>query len=273
LNICLNSENIPAFAGQAIMHFKTNFIMKKNIFIIFVMVAAITFSACKRKNTTVGGEEVAIDQTGNAVCIWDKVPLKETPANDGKWMASISLGEKCNYLDEEKEVTVGEKKIKYLKVELQDGKQGWAQADFIVVDGKPGAILQDAVIYSRPDLLTKTGKSFSKMDIVAIKGEQNEFVEIVGKRKEGKWIESGWVKPANITSSEIDVAVAKYASKALAMEDNAKRIEAVNEIVGNSDLQESVFIDELRSMLVPVDEAVEEIIKEDMAVDSIREIQ
>lgn len=243
--------------------------MKHNLLTILMLAAVIAFSACKNKNKTAtneSGEEIVIEQKGDAVCIWDKVSLKETPANDGKWLAAISLGEKVDFLDDEKEVTTGDKTVKYLKVELQDGKQGWVQSDFIVVNGKPAAVLQDAVIYSRPDLLTKTGKSFSRMDIIGVKAEQNGFVEVAGKRKDGKWIESGWIKPANITTTEIDVAVAKYASKALAITDPTKKAEAINEILENSDLQSSVFMDELKSQISPsegdVEETMEEVIDE-----------
>jgi len=155
-----------------------------------------------------------------------------------------------------------------IEVELQDGKQGWVQADFIIIDGKPGVIVQDAVIYSRPDLLTKTGKSFSRLDIVGVKGEQNGFIEIAGKRKDGKWIETGWIKPSNMSLTEIDVAVAKYAAKAMLIEDKTKQAEAINEILGNSDLEGSVFLDELRSMVSPSE--LEEEVLEDTEVDTTK---
>lgn len=222
---------------------------KRNVFLLFALMAFVALSACKGKKGSETGEDSLSQASGNAVCIWDKVSLKESPGADGKWLASISLGEKCNYLDDEKEVANGAKKTKFVKVELQDGKQGWVQADFIVIDGKPGAVIQNAEIYSRPDLLTKTGKSFSKMDIVGVKSEQNNFVEVVGKRKDGKWIESGWIKPSNVSQSDIDVAVAKYAAKAIAIEDKAKRQEAINEILTNSDLSGSVFMEDLRALI------------------------
>src|SRR5512147_884803 len=178
----------------------------KNFLYFFVLAAIIvTLSGCKGKTTTnAEGEEISADEnSGNAVCIWNKVSLKESPDNDGKWLTSINLGEKVTSLDDEKEVTNGEKTTKYLKVKLQDGKEGWAQADFIVVGGKPAAVTQEATIYSRPDLLTKTDKSFSKFDIIGVKSEQNNFIEVVGKRKDGKWIESGWIKPSNVSSEDI----------------------------------------------------------------------
>ncbi len=244
--------------------------MKKNILLACALLAALAFSACKDKKANDSGKQSNIEKTGVAVCIWDNLALRETPASDGRWLASVSLGEKCKYLKEDKEVTVGEKTTKYFRVELQDGKQGWVQSDFMILDGKPGVIIQDAVIYSRPDLLTKTSKSFSKMDIVGIKGEQNEFVEISGKRRDGKWIETGWIKPSNISFSDIDIAVAKYASKALATEDPGKKNQAINEILTNADLKGSIFFEELRNLLSTdeiIEEAVEQVVDE-MKADS-----
>lgn len=236
--------------------------MKKVIFIAFAFIVAFSFTSCKSRNGQEPGKETNIEKSGVAVCIWDNLPLREAPASDGKWLASVSLGEKCKYLREEKDVVSGEKTVKYVKVELQDGKEGWVQADLVVVNGKPAVIAQDAVIYSRPDLLTKTNKSFSKMDIIGIKGEQADFVEVSGKRRDGKWIETGWIKSANLSYSDIDIAVAKYALKALANTDKAKRNEAVNEIINNPDLKGSLFIEDLKAMVMPADEAADAIEQE-----------
>ena len=224
--------------------------MKTQTTIYMFIFLASFFVGCKSGHNP--SNEIGVDSTGSgtyAVCIWDKASLKETPEDKGKWLASLSLGEKCTYLDEEKEDNSGTKPVKYVKIKLQDGKEGWSQNDFVILNSQPATFVQNTEIYSRPDLLTKTGKFFSKMDIVAVKSTQNNFVEVVGKRKDGKWIESGWVKPANISYADVDIAVAKFACKALAIEDNAKRIEAIKEIIDNSDLKESVFINELNGII------------------------
>jgi hypothetical protein len=235
--------------------------MKRNSVALLACAVLIIMSGCKTKKTT-GDENAASDsRKGDAVCIWDNISLKESPGKDGKWLASVSLGEKCLYMNSDREESNGEKKTKYLKIRLQDGKEGWVQSDFIVVEGKPGVIVQDAVVYSRPDLLTKTDKSFSKMDIIGVKGEQNDFIEIAGKRKSGKWIEKGWIKASNISYSDVDIAVAKYAAKALAITDKEKREAAVKEIVENKDLQESVFISDLKNSLVPAEDFIEAEVK------------
>lgn len=235
--------------------------MKKNSLTLLIIAVFIIVSGCKTKKTTGEENSSGVSRKGDAVCVWDNVSLKESPDKNGKWLAAISLGEKCIFLNNEKEDINGEKKTKYLKMRLQDGKEGWVQSDFIVVDGKPGVIIQDAVIYSRPDLLTKSGKSFSKMDIIGVKGMQNDFVEVTGKRKDGKWIETGWIKASNISSSEIDIAVAKYAVKALAIAETAKRNAAVQEIVDNNDLKGSAFIADLKELLIPAEDFIEEEVK------------
>lgn len=235
--------------------------MKKRSLTLLILAVFIIVAGCKSKKTT-GDENSSGDvRKGEAVCIWDNISLKESPDKSGKWLASISLGEKCIFLNNEKEDINGEKKTRYLKMQLKDGKEGWVQSDFIVVGGKAGVVTQDAVIYSRPDLLTITGKSFSKMDIIGVKGIQNDFIEVAGKRKDGKWIETGWIKAPNISNSEIDIAVAKYAAKALAATESGKRDAAIREIVDNNDLKGSVFIADLKNMIIPAEEFIEEEIK------------
>lgn len=235
--------------------------MKKYYATLIFFAVLIIISGCKSKKSTA---EVAATEgytKGDAVCIWDNIPLREDPGKEGKWITSVSLGERCKYLNSDKEETNGGKKIKYLKVSLQDGKEGWVQSDFIVLDGTPGVITRDAVIYSRPDLLTKTDKSFSRMDIVGVMEIQDDFVQISGKRKNGKWIETGWIKPANISYSDVDIAVAKYATKAMAITDAGKREAAIKEIVENNDLQESAFIADLKNLLIPAEDFIEAEVK------------
>jgi len=223
----------------------------KNYFAIY-LIFIIALYSCKNKKTTTSEIEIQEENSDviKAVCIWDKISVRETPSKDGKWLTSLNLGEKCNYLNETKEVNEGNKIVKYLKVELQDGKTGWVQSDFIVIDGVPGVIINDAPVYNRPDLLTKTDKIFSKFDIVGVAKSQQDFYEVHGKRKNGKWIESGWVKKSNVSLSDADIVLAKFASKALSIEDPIKRKKAIKEILDNPDFTYSIFFEDLRKELV-----------------------
>jgi hypothetical protein len=219
---------------------------------LFILTASLLLISCKGKKTDTTS---VVDSTGKvveeplyAVCIWDKLSLKDAPTDKAKWQASINLGEKCTYLEDIKEDKTGKKPVTYIKIQLQNKQEGWVQSDYVILKSRPATFIKDADLYSRPDLLTKAGKSFSSMDIVAVKTQQGDFIEVVGKRKNGKWIESGWVKPSNVSYNDIDIAVAKYASKAMTIADKDKRNAAINEIVTNADFKNSVFIDILTNI-------------------------
>ena len=80
---------------------------------------AILLFGCKGGQKS--GTGIAMDSITNvpyAVCIWDRASLKESPDDKGKWLASISLGEKCTYLDAEKEDNSGTKPVKYVKIKM-----------------------------------------------------------------------------------------------------------------------------------------------------------
>jgi hypothetical protein len=227
--------------------------MRKIFMLTMCASLLLMFVQCKGKKGAPGSEASNGDSTGTAekyaVCIWDRASMKDAPDEKGKWLTSINLGEKCTYLDDSKEVTTGNKTVTYYKIKLQDGKEGWAQSDFVILESRPAVFVQTTDLYSRPDLLTKSSNTFSKMDIVAVKSTQSGFVEVKGKRKGGKWIESGWVKEANLSFEDVDIAVAKFAGKALEITDKAKRAEAINTIIGNADFKGSVFINELNGTL------------------------
>jgi hypothetical protein len=212
--------------------------MKKLSFLLAAL-SAFFMASCGSSDTT-GSKSSENDQT--AVCVWDNAPLKDSPEENGKWLCGISIGEAVTYLNDSKEVKTSKKTVQYIKVHLNDAKEGWVQSDFVIVKSKPAAVAEEATIYARPDLLNKSEKVFSKMDIVAVKSEKDDFIEVVGKRKGGKWIETGWIKSNTVTYAAVDIAVSKYANKALAISDKRKREEAVNQILTNSDLKSSIFI-------------------------------
>jgi hypothetical protein len=220
--------------------------MKRTLYLSFSILAICLLVSCKGRKKDVA---ITTDSTGKvvetevfAVCIWDKISLRDAPSDKGKYLTSLNIGEKCTYLDQTQEDKSGKKPVTYIKIQLQNKQEGWVSSDYVILKSRPAAIIKEADVYSRPDLLTKAGKTYSTMDIVAVKSEQGEFIEVAGKRKNGKWIETGWIKASNVTYNDIDIATAKYGSKAIAIEDKQKREAAINEIINNSDLSSSVFI-------------------------------
>jgi len=198
------------------------------------------------------------DNSGDAICLLDKLSVRETPSSKGTWVTSMSLGEKVYCTGEVHVDSVSKKE--YYKVKLIDGKEGWSRSPFLAVNGKVGVITKDASIYKRPDLLTKTDNKYSPMDIIAVMSTQDDWVQVKGKRATGKYIEEVWIKSNNISDKSVDIATAKFASIAMTKGSMTDRIKELQEIVGNQDFSESSFIDLIKDKIrdyeaknVPVD--------------------
>ena len=66
----------------------------KKLFYSVLTVIIVLFTSCKSKPAAADGEAAEGEET-YAGCIWDRDSLKETPEEKGKWLESLSLGEKC----------------------------------------------------------------------------------------------------------------------------------------------------------------------------------
>lgn len=195
-------------------------------------------------------QEKAQKKETPCVSIWDKISVRENPGSEGKWLTSLSIGESVIYLNESKTDSANDNHL-YFKIRLNDGKEGWSRTDFLVPEARPAVFTQETNLYKRPDLLTKSDKLFSKMDIIAVMETQDDWLKIKGKRTSGKWIEEGWIKAENISLEAVDIATAKFTKAALEEKDEENRLAALEEIVNNGDLATSVFMPELYGMAHP----------------------
>jgi|3_EtaG_2_1085321.scaffolds.fasta_scaffold42220_2 uncharacterized protein YgiM (DUF1202 family) len=196
----------------------------------------------------------------DAVSIWDGISVREEPSADGKWISSISLGEKV-LMTGKTAVDSSEKNREYVEIKLGDDKQGWVVSDF-VEEGTAVAAVREAQIYKRPDLLTKTDKSFKSMDVLALIDTRDEWVEVKGKSQTEKWFWSGWVKRTDLSDNEVDVAVAVYGQKALEIEDEEERSEAIQEILENESFTSSQFMVDLKNELNELNNEEDELMAE-----------
>ncbi len=243
----------------------------KSTHLITSLIVLIVFGCT---STSTQSEQVAEEtklDTITAICVLDNLSVRAVPSNEGKWLTSISVGEAVSYLGVDSITMEGKKERTYAQVMLAGGKTGWTRKDLIVPDGKVAVFLAENTVYKRPDLLTKTDKAFSAMDIVAIKSRQEDWMEVVGKRTGEEWIETGWVKGTNLSQDAIDVAVAKFGGKAVAQKDETKKTEMIQEILSNTDFSGSKFIPTLQEMLDAQTEVVEEAVEEVMETDTTSE--
>jgi len=199
--------------------------------------------------TTAAIEETVPDKKV-AFCIWDGAALRAEASKSGKYMSKVRLGEKVEYLEEEK-TDPSNATRKYFKVALSDGSQGWVLANLFVVGGKRAVVDDNATIYKRPDLLTATEDHFSPLDLVIITNTDGDFVEVVGNKSRKK----GWIKETNTTLLEVDIQMGILATMAMAEQSHEKRQKGLNDILANSDFEGSQFINYIENLLDPFEVA------------------
>jgi hypothetical protein len=185
-----------------------------------------------------------VENSNNVICIFDGLALKAEPSKAGKWVASLSLCETAKWLGDSA-VDKTDKDRGYQKIQLSDGKSGWAISWGLVVNGKLGAVKEDAAICKRPDLLTGTDEKIECMKPVAIIQEKGDWAEFVsdGKKK------GGWIRSSSITTDPADVAVAVLALKKIAPKEAKNYTATVKAFVDGSPYPDSYFIKKLKAVL------------------------
>ncbi|MCS7075217.1 MAG: hypothetical protein NZ455_00815 [Bacteroidia bacterium] len=183
-----------------------------------------------------------------AICVYDKMSILTKPSRkEGKWITSLSLGEKVTYLGDEQKDETG--KYSFVKVRTLGNQEGYADARVIIPNAEVACITDHTPIYSRPELTTVTQNSFEPFDIIAIVSTQGDWTEIVGKRRKGTWIDKGWIKSKSISKDEKDIATAVYCVRALSQNTTEKTLAELKKIQNNNDLKGSIFDEDIAEII------------------------
>jgi len=242
---------------------------------LFLMAFSIFLYSCGDEENQQTEEADEIEETGDSgqpedynevteapiICMWSKVSLKDKPTAKGKWLTTIYLGESATYSGITETDTTVAKGKDYAKIELIDGTTGWVDVRFMAIDAAPYVVKDVSKLYKRPDILTGTTKEYDKMQFVVVLEEKGEWMKVKGKRSQDGWFSDGWMKANHLTNVSIDISVAILANRAMAIGDKDKKIEALNEIIDNSDFSGSSFIKDISSIVFDLSEeseAVEE---------------
>ncbi len=222
----------------------------KIINLIVILSILLIFFSCQNKNeqtaqTKSTEENLATNIQVNAVCVWDKSSLRETPRNDGKWLGSMSLAEKLIYSGNSQVDSSGKKPVTFYQVKLSDGKTGWISEYTVEINASPAIVTERTYLYKRPDFLTKSDQELVPMDFVAVKQEKDNWVEVVGAEKK----KSGWLDKNSLLFSELNIAVGVLGQKALSQPDSSKRMDEIKAIVDNKAFSSSIFINYLKNEL------------------------
>ncbi len=201
------------------------------------------------------------------ICLWSAVSIRETPSAKGKWKTTIYLGEKGTYLGETVTDTVPKKDVEYVKIKLTDGTTGWIEKRFMAIDAEAYAFKESSKLYKRPDILSAGKDEFDKLQYVVVLEEQEEWVKVKGLKKEVGWYREGWVKKDHLTADDIDVTVAVLAYRAMGKKDDKSKLEALNEILENTDLSSSQFFSNVRALVDDLSMPKEEVMEEEVIED------
>lgn len=187
--------------------------MKQASVVAAISLSAILMVSCGKK------------QTGNAIAVMDKVAVKATPEKNGTFITGLSQWEQVQWLGDS---AVDAEKHVYYKVQLSDGKIGWAGGYGTVINGVLSVLKSKAELFKRPDMTTRTSSILPELAVVIVKQEKDQFVEVIGAGKKTH----GWISKENVVSNDADVKAAVIFALELKAQGNVvseKLIESVTQ--------------------------------------------
>lgn len=209
------------------------------IVLVFFLLAGCNGGAVsKNENKAINRAEIP------AVSVWDRISTRSQPRRSSDAVTLLSLGEKFYYLDSS-DIDTAYKNTRFLKVRLSDSTEVWAYGFATVIDAQPAVITREVPLYIRPDLLTITDKNLKPMEIVAVKEEWDEWMNVVNEKKRLK----GWIKKDNLTYNTTDIAFALLAKRKLEGTDQDDQISVLNELLESNPYPNSIFVSHIQDLI------------------------
>lgn len=227
------------------MHFNPHYLL---------LFAFLSFFGCSENSSEKGAASIMADsisseapepQVDFAICLWNKVGLRDAPGRNAKYLETIQYGERVELLGESQELT--EEKRNYIKVKLSDDQEGWVNDYLFAVNGTLGVANQLIEIYKRPDIMASSGKEFERGEIAVItRSDKEGWMEILGKEKK----KTGWIQEGdNLSTEEIDVETVVRYQLAMAEESSEDKLKALEAISNTSKYDGSVFLDLVQTQI------------------------
>ena len=217
------------------------------------IISAVMFWACGTTSNQATEElsESIIKRDIQAICLGNNVAVRETPSTTGDRLTVISIGESVMYLDSTVVDTDSKGNYEYALIQLSDGTLGWVVKRYLFEDSDLYTAKEATTIYSRPDLLTSTNKSFQAMDLLVTPLEQSqvngEWLKVTGRIQGTKSFTSGWIKRDNTTGEQPDVLVAQLVYKANELK-GEKRMNELTQILNEDSYAGSAFLNSIRAL-------------------------
>lgn len=208
------------------------------------LILFLGITSCNHTTPELSDNIISDHQQIIAVNVWDKISTRSEPSRKSSSATLLSLGESFLYLDTFA-IDSSYNNTKFLKARLSDSSIVWVYDFASVLNAKAVAITNEVPLYMRPDLLTITEKRMNSMEIAAIVEEWDNWIKVVGEKKE----KEGWIKKDYVTSNAIDLAFALLAKRKLEEQNPELKIKILEDLLENNPYPNSMFISELRKRI------------------------
>jgi len=245
----------------------------KSISLFVLTISLMLLFSCQNQGAVGKGNE-SVDQPAEklenvkAVCIYNysKKGMQVLKEDKDSHMTFIQLGEIATLLGETDSILRSDRLRKYSKIELSDGKRGWAMSNYLVPNAEPATIIGETPIYERANPLNITSKTFSEVEIVAIVETQDDWYNVVGINK----IKKGWIKKGVVSKDEKDIVMANLAIREVYDSKLNLLTDKIEEFVETAPYPESQIVNILKSKLQEeiMEEAAELVEESEMVDDS-----
>ena len=217
----------------------------KRIPALFIIIIPLSLMiACQTESSEETVTAVSDDNEIVGVSVWDRISTRSKPVRNSPSNTLMSLGESFIYLDSTA-IDSSYNNTRFLKARLSDTSIVWVYDFASVLNAKPAVITNEVPLYMRPDLLTISDKKINTMEIVAVIEEWDNWIKVVGEKKE----KVGWIKKEFITENGIDLAFSLLAKRKLEEKDTEQKIKALEDLLENNPYPNTVFTAELRKII------------------------
>lgn len=188
-----------------------------------------------------------------AVCVFPVAGMRLQAGKNAQYLEPIKYGQEVKLLGDTAYVP-SEARV-YMRIQSKSGKTGWVHRYLFEMHANQVVVTRTAQIYGSPGAVTTiTTADFGAGELAAMSDFQEDWILLVGKKKEKKgWIKrSGGVEPISV--SEADLAIASLMETALESPTTAGQItslEAIQQQSGfNKSPMKSVVINKIEALVM-----------------------
>ncbi len=227
--------------------------MKKIIFI--ALISTICLILCPEASAQDRGEgfgEVA-------VCVYPVAGMRLQAGKNAQYLEPIKYGQEVTLLGDTAYVP-SEARV-YMRVKSKSGKVGWVHRHLFELHANQVVVTRTSQIYGSPGAVTTiTTAKFEAGELAAMADFQEDWILLVGAKKEKKgWIKrSGGVEPISVSNT--DIAIAALMEAALENPDITGQItslEAIQQQPGFSNSpMKTVVVSKIESLVMEANQQV-----------------